>query len=226
MASVRKTRLILASASPQRAKILRDAGFEFEVRPCAVDESLRPGETPAAHVERLAREKACTGARGIAGPAVVVGADTVVVMGREILGKPASRDDARRMLRLLSGRTHRVLTGVAVLQLRSGKRLARGEEHRRGALRSDVEATHVTFAPLSTQEFEAYVASGEPDDKAGAYAVQGRGGRFVTRIEGCYFNVVGLPLARLCRMLLEMGIREGGLRHKRRPHAPGRRNKI
>jgi len=225
MPSARKARLILASASPRRAEILRDAGFEFEVRPSAVDEAVRRRESPIAHVERLAREKACAAASGTAGPAVVIGADTVVVMGREILGKPASRDDARRMLRLLSGRTHRVLTGVAVLRLKSGERLTNGGEPRRGALRSDVEATHVTFAPLSKKEFEAYVASGEPDDKAGAYAIQGRGGRFVTRIEGCYFNVVGLPLARLCRMLLEMGIREGGLRHKRRPEAQGRRRK-
>src|SRR5208337_1717897 len=123
MGRARKARLILASASPRRAEILRDAGFEFEVRPSAVDESLRPGETPAAHVQRLAREKALAGATGISGPATVIGADTVVVSGREILGKPTSRLDARRMLRLLSGMTHRVLTGVAVLHLEPGRRL-------------------------------------------------------------------------------------------------------
>ncbi len=222
MASVRKTRLILASASPQRAKILRDAGFEFEVRPCAVDESLRPGETPAAHVERLAREKALAAAR-IEGTGIVIAADTVVVANRKILGKPASRVDARRMLRALSGRTHQVLTGIAVLKLFHPPGMS--SKRRVGSLSSAVETTRVTFARLNQREIETYAASGEPDDKAGAYAVQGRGGRFVTRIEGCYFNVVGLPLARLCRMLLEMGIREGGLRHKRRPEAPGRRNK-
>jgi len=156
---------------------------------------------------------------------VVIGADTVVVSGREIMGKPASRKDARRMLRLLSGKTHRVLTGVAVLHLRPGRRLARGGKHRRSELQADVEATDVTFAPLGKWEIEAYVASGEPDDKAGAYAVQGRGGRFVTRIEGCYFNVVGLPLPRLYHMLLEIGFQEGVSKHKRRPELPGRRKK-
>lgn len=215
--SARKTRLILASASPRRAEILRDAGFEFEVRPSPVDESLRRGETPRSHVERLAREKARVGAQGIAGPAIVIAADTVVVVQGKILGKPASRDDARRMLRLLSGKTHRVLTGVALLQLEPRRRLPRGGKHRRGELRSEVEATRVTFAPLSKQEIDDYIASGEPDDKAGAYAVQSRAGKFVTRIEGCYFNVVGLPLARLYRMLLKLGIPEGASIHKRRP---------
>jgi nucleoside triphosphate pyrophosphatase len=223
MGNVRKTRLILASASPRRSEILRDAGFEFAVRPCAVDESLRPGETPAAHVARLAREKARAGASGLAGPAVVIGADTVVVLGREILGKPASRDHARRMLRLLSGRTHRVLTGVAVLLLPPQKR--RVARRRGRIMQSGVEVTRVTFAPLSRQEIDNYIATGEPDDKAGAYAVQGRGGRFVTRIEGCYFNVVGLPLARLYRMLLKLGIREAGSKHKRRPESSGRRKR-
>src|SRR5208282_3864409 len=221
MARARKTRLILASASPRGVEILRDAGFEFEVCTANVDEIVRRGETPAAHVERLAQEKAGAVARRVVGPAVVIGADTVVVVKGRILGKPLSREDARRMLRLLSGRTHQVLTGIAVLRLPPDERRKPG---RRGcAWRSGVEITRVTFARLSKQEIEEYVASGEPADKAGAYAVQGRGGRFVTRIEGCYFNVVGLPLARLYRMILKLGIGESGLQHKRRPKAAGRR---
>jgi len=219
MASVRKTRLILASASPRRAEILRDAGFDFEVRPCAVDESLRPGESPAAHVERLAREKAVAAA-GMEGTGIIIAADTVVVANRKILGKPASRADARRMLRALSGRTHQVLTGIAILKLFQPPGM--NSKRRVGFLSSAVETTRVTFARLNRREIEEYVASGEPDDKAGAYAVQGRGGRFVTRIEGCYFNVVGLPLARLSRMLSDMEIQQGGSKHKRRPGAPRR----
>jgi septum formation protein len=196
-------RMILASASPRRAEVLRDAGFEFETRATDVDESPRHGETPAEHVERLAQEKARAAAQGMEGPAIIVGADTVVVAGDEILGKPSSREDARRMLHLLSGRTHEVLTGLALLHLAPEER--RNPSRRGAQLRAEVETTRVTFAPLSRREIEEYLASGEPDDKAGAYAIQGRAGRFVTRIEGCYFNVVGLPLARLYRMLGEMG---------------------
>ncbi len=185
-------RLILASASPRRAEILRRAGFSFAVRPSRVDESIRPGESPARHVRRLAREKALACAARVSGPAIILGADTVVVLGRHILGKPASPRDARRMLRLLSGRTHRVLTGIALLRL---------APHGRTRVLSAVESTRVTFAPLGAREIAAYVSSGEPRGKAGAYAIQGRAGKFVTRIDGCYFNVVGLPLARLCRLL-------------------------
>lgn len=210
MARARKFRLILASASPRRGEILRHAGFQFITRAANVDESVRPGESPTEHVLRLAREKATAGAKGISGPAAVIGADTVVVVGREILGKPASRRDARRMLRLLSGRTHRVLTGLALLLLRLRPGEHRQSSARRGKIRSAVESTRVTFAPLSSREIAAYVASGEPMDKAGAYAVQGRAGKFVTRIEGCYFNVVGLPLVHLCRMLRKMGLKDVG----------------
>jgi septum formation protein len=216
-------RLILASASPRLAEILREAGFAFEVRPSAVDESHRRGESPAAHVKRLALDKARAVAQRISGPAVVIGADTAVVVKRRILGKPASRDDARRMLRLLSGKTHQVLTGVALVRVLPNER--RNSGRRAGPLHAGAEITRVTFAPLSKREIEAYVATGEPDDKAGAYAVQGRAGRFVTRIEGCYFNVVGLPLARLYRMLLKMGFQEGDSKHKRRPKLSGRRRK-
>jgi nucleoside triphosphate pyrophosphatase len=205
MARARNFRLILASASPRRAQILRDAGIIIEVRSSRVDESLRAGESASRHVQRLAREKAVAAARSIRGSAVVIGADTVVVVDGKILGKPASRRDARRMLRRLSGRTHRVLTGIAILRLPPGKRgesLGRGER-----ILSAVESTRVKFAPLSARGIEAYVSSGEPMDKAGAYAVQGRAGKFVTRIVGCYFNVVGLPLARLSGMLRKIGLR-------------------
>jgi len=186
-------KLILASSSPRRAEVLADAGFTFEVVAARVDESRRAGEQAEAYVRRLAEAKARAVAGGVSPPAIVIAADTVVVMDGEVLGKPASAEDAGRMLRRLSGRTHQVLTGLAVLKIPGG------------AARVEIETTRVTFAPLTEAEIEAYVASGEPLDKAGAYAIQGRGGRFVARVEGCYFNVVGLPLARLYRILREMG---------------------
>jgi len=185
-------RLILASASPRRAEILRIAGFPFQIRPSRVDESQRPRESPSRYVSRLAREKALSVAQRICGSAVILGADTVVVVARQTLGKPSSPRDARRMLRLLSGRTHQVLTGIVVMRL---------APPRRPRLLSAVESTRVTFGHLSSREVAAYVATGEPMGKAGAYAIQGRAGKFVSRIEGCYFNVVGLPLARLYRLL-------------------------
>ena len=223
MLRTRKPRLILASASPRRAEILHNAGLRFRALPTSVDESLWRRESPAKHVVRLAREKALAAATHVTAPAIILGADTVVVVGRKILGKPASRRDARRMLRLLSGRTHVVLTGLAFLAIPPQGR--RNSDSRRWRMRSAVESTQVTFAPLSSQEIAAYVASGEPMDKAGAYAVQGRGGRFITRIEGCYFNVVGLPLARLYRMLKKVGLRDVPAESKRRPRTAGRRTK-
>ncbi|HUJ41521.1 MAG TPA: Maf family protein [Candidatus Acidoferrales bacterium] len=186
-------RLVLASASPRRAEILRSAGIPFRILPASVDESPRKGESPARYAARLARAKALAATRHVRGPAIILGADTVVVLGRKILGKPSSLAHARRMLRLLSGRTHRVLTAVALLRLAPGGRRMR--------LLSAVESTRVSFARLSPREIAAYVATGEPIGKAGAYAIQGRAGKFITRIEGCYFNVVGLPLARLSRLL-------------------------
>lgn len=193
-------RLILASASPRRAEILCNAGIAFEVQAAILDESPRAGETPGDYVCRLALEKARAAADAAAeqysGDYLIVGADTVVVAGDEILGKPASEEDARRMLRRLSGTTHEVHTGLAVLR-RPG-----------GTERVVEEITRVTFAPLSEREIESYLATGEPFDKAGAYAIQGIGGRYITRIEGCYFNVMGLPLARLWSLLLEMGWEE------------------
>ena len=199
-------RLILASASPRRAQILRDAGFSFRVRPASIDESPRRGESPARHVMRLAREKALDVAKRVQGDALIVAADTVVVVRRAILGKPSSPEDARRMLRLLSGRKHRVLTGLAVLRAGASGR-ARQNRSSNASLLCGVESTSVWFARLTPGEIDEYVATGEPMDKAGAYAIQGRAGRFITRIEGCYFNVVGLPLARLYRLLQEFGVR-------------------
>lgn len=190
-------KLILASASPRRAEILRNAGFDFEILPAEVDESVRPRESAADYVRRLAEEKARAAAQKLVAKferdwAVIVAADTTVVLDEKILGKPASADDARATLRRLSGKTHDVLTGLAVLPLRdTGIRLA-------------VESTRVTFARMTAHEIEDYMASGEPFDKAGAYAIQGRCGRFITRIEGCYFNVMGLPLARLYSILREI----------------------
>jgi septum formation protein len=196
-------KLILASASPRRAEILRDAGIPFEALPARADESKRDGEAPVALVRRLAETKARAAAEQSSRtlfdePRIVVGADTEVVIDGAVLGKPRSADDARAMLRLLSGRTHEVITGLAVLRVPRGATQAE-------AARVEEETTRVTFAALEDAEIAAYVASGEPFDKAGAYAIQGRAGRYVTRIEGCYFNVVGLPLARLWRILRDLG---------------------
>ncbi len=186
-------RLILASASPRRRELLRQAGFTFEVAPAAVDETYPGGEDPAAFAERLALEKAAQIALRFTAKddVVVLGADTVVVADGEVLGKPASADDARAMLRKLSGTAHRVITGVALAAPGAARR-AVGHE-----------VTRVFFRPLTEEEISAYVATGEPLDKAGAYAAQGRAARFVTRVEGCYFNVVGLPVALVDRLLKE-----------------------
>lgn len=179
-------RVMLASASPRRAELLRAAGIAFDVQPADVDETLHEGETPEAYVRRVAIEKARTIAAR-APDAVVIAADTTVVVDEHILAKPADDEDARRMLRLLSGRSHEVLTGVCVAR-------GRDEETR-------VVSTLVTFAPLADEEIAWYVASGEPADKAGAYAIQGLASRFVTRIDGSYSNVVGLPVALVYEML-------------------------
>jgi septum formation protein len=191
-------KIVLASASPRRAEILRNAGIPFETRAAAVDESRRPGELRADYVRRLALAKARAAASAQSGSTdcLFIGADTVVVAADEILGKPESPEDARRMLRLLSGAVHEVHTGLAIIR-------------RPGAIEGIVEeVTSVTFALLSDEEIESYIATGEPFDKAGAYGIQGIGGRYVTRIEGCYFNVMGLPLARLWSLLREFGWKE------------------
>ena len=184
--------LVLASASPRRRELLTQAGFAFRVEVADIPEDPQPGEDPIAYVTRLAREKAETVSRRIAEPsAVVLGADTTVVIDGLILGKPESPDDAARMLRQLSGRTHHVMTGVAV---------ATGEAANIQTLVA-AETTAVEFLSLSQQEIDNYVATGEPMDKAGAYAIQGRAARWIPRIHGCYFNVVGLPLALVSSLL-------------------------
>jgi nucleoside triphosphate pyrophosphatase len=180
--------LVLASASPRRAELLKSAGFQFSVITAAIDESARPGESPEEYVRRLAREKALMASAGAPG-VTILAADTTVVVDRELLGKPSDLRDARRMLRLLQGRRHHVYTGVAVWRL--------------GALREAVEVTAVDFAPMTAEEIDWYVASGEPLGKAGAYAIQGLASRFVSRIEGSYSNVVGLPISAVHRLLLQ-----------------------
>ncbi|PWT97238.1 MAG: septum formation inhibitor Maf [Terriglobia bacterium] len=175
--------LVLASQSPRRAEILRQAGFAFTVRPAEVDETPRSGEEPQDYVVRLAEEKA------LAVPAApgetILAADTTVVIDGQMLGKPEDAADARRMLEALSGRRHEVLTGIC---LRRGTELIR-----------DWAATQVWFMPMTAVEIEEYVASREPMDKAGAYAIQGRASKFIEKIAGCYFNVVGLPIALVYR---------------------------
>jgi septum formation protein len=190
---VSATKLILASASPRRAEILRDAGFSFTVMSSAVDETPIPGESGQDLVQRLADAKAELVAARAVGPAIIVAADTVVLIEGEILGKPRTTEDARQMLTRLSGHVHSVVTGVSLIRLPDAER------------RSFVETTQVHFAALDSEELNRYLATEEPSDKAGAYAIQGRAGRYVSRIEGCYFNVVGLPLARLCHSLSELG---------------------
>lgn len=176
-------KLILASASPRRWELLRQAGFDFEVRPSKVEEAVAPGEAPEEFVRRAAHEKARDVSASALPESLILGADTAVVADQEILGKPADAEDAARMLRRLSGTTHRVITGVCVVRAPEGV-VALGHE-----------TTFVTFRRLEEEEIRSYVASGEAFDKAGAYGIQGLASKFVTRIEGCYFNVVGLPVA-------------------------------
>jgi septum formation protein len=193
MLAVALMKLILASASPRRAEILRSAGIPFSVLSSAVDETPIPGEGPHDMVRRLAAAKADLVAARAIGPAIVIAADTIVALDGSILGKPRTTDDARQMLELLSGRTHSVITGVALVRLPDVER------------REFIETTQVHFGALSDGDITNYLASGEAFDKAGSYAIQGMAGRFIPRIDGCYFNVVGLPLARLCKELAELG---------------------
>jgi septum formation protein len=191
--------LVLASASPRRQELLRNAGISFTVYPTNITELPRPGEGPRDCAERLAREKAQAALRQHPGKPVL-GADTIVVVEGEILGKPRDEGDARRMLHLLSGRTHQVTTGVCLAGLRTGnQKLETGFEDTRS------ETTLVTMIPLSDEEIRAYIATGEPMDKAGAYAIQGMASRWIPCINGDYFNVVGLPVALVFRMLREHG---------------------
>jgi nucleoside triphosphate pyrophosphatase len=193
--------LILASASPRRRELLAQAGLKFTAAAANLNEDLLPDEAAAAYVQRLAEEKAqavWNAHRSLDldldtatadDPLIVLGADTCVVCDGHILGKPTDTADARRMLELLSGRTHAVLTGLAAV---TGHKIVR-----------DVEVTQVTFNQLNDAEIARYIASGEPLDKAGAYAIQGYAARWIPRIEGCYFNVMGLPIARTIALLAE-----------------------
>jgi septum formation protein len=184
-------RLILASASPRRAELLTAAGFEFDVKPADVDETPVPGEDPMQYALRVARDKASRIQAGWReSGSVVLSADTVVVADSEILGKPEDSEDARRMIRLLSGRAHDVHTAVVV---------------RRGPTeRTEVVTTRVWFQRLDESEITWYVESREPEGKAGAYAIQGRAARFIERIDGSWSNVVGLPVATVYRLLHEL----------------------
>ena len=185
--------LLLASGSPRRAELLRDAGIAFEAEAADIDESQQPGEPAEVYVQRLAETKARAVARRHP-DRVVLGADTTVVVGGEVLGKPRDREDAARMLSLLSGRSHVVLTGVCLIVPPAG------------AVYTDVAATTVDFLTLSLTDIDSYVASGEPMDKAGGYAIQGQAARFVRRLEGSYSNVVGLPVALVQGMCRAHGI--------------------
>jgi septum formation protein len=185
-------RLILASQSPRRAELLRRIGLDFEIVPGDIDESYREGETPPAHAERLAREKADTIVARTP-DAYVIGSDTIVVIDEEVLGKPASSAQAVEMLSRLSGREHTVMTGVAVA--------------RAGEIVSGLEQVKVRFRDLSRAECEEYAATGEPLDKAGAYGIQGFGSGIVEWIEGDYFAVMGLPIVRMLGLFRALGWR-------------------
>ena len=181
--------VVLASQSPRRRQLLSLIGIEHDVQPANIDESYFAGEEPRAHALRLAREKA----EAIASPgAVTIGSDTIVILDGEILGKPADAEEAARILRRLSGRVHTVITAVAV--------------HWRDELIADAEEVTVTFRVLSEAEIAAYIATGEPMDKAGAYGIQGYGATIVDRVDGDYFAVMGLPLNRLTRLLESLGL--------------------
>jgi len=185
-----KPKLVLASESPRRRELLKLLCSKFEAVASHVPEASKPKEAPQEMVQRLAKAKA-KAVQALRPNSTVVGADTVVVCGRLVLGKPKSHAAARNMLIHLSGKTHRVLTGLCVL--------------RNGQCRLGVSETKVQFSPLSELEIERYLESGEPFDKAGAYAIQGFAARYVERIDGCYFNVVGLPLSLLYQMLRKVG---------------------
>jgi len=185
--------IILASNSPRRRDLLRQIGLDFSTDPADVDERVLPGEKPDVYAIRVALDKARVAARRT-GNAIIIAADTVVVMDDSILGKPNGPEDAKRMLTLLSGKMHRVLTGLVIMETASRKTI------------SKTSVTKVWFRNLSGHEIEAYVASGEPLDKAGAYGIQEKGAILVSQVEGCFYNVVGLPIALLGELLHEFGV--------------------
>ncbi|HXD22095.1 MAG TPA: Maf family protein [Gemmatimonadaceae bacterium] len=189
--TIHSERVILASASPRRRELLTLIGIAHLVLPANIDESLLPGEQPHTHAERLARTKALTIAAREP-DAVVIAADTIVVVDGDVLGKPSDVGAARAMLERLSGRTHTVLTAIAV---------ARGAR-----IESAVEAVDVTFRTVSEPDIDAYIATGEPMDKAGAYGIQGFGATIVERVDGDYFSVMGLGLRRLVQLLARLGV--------------------
>lgn len=186
-----KQKIVLASSSPRRAEILTAAGWPFEIRVAGVDESIGVDEDPVSYVRRLAFAKAQTVASTLE-RGVVLGADTTVVVDGEILVQPEDDEDARRMLRLLSGKWHEVLTGVVLIKVNADFSLA------------DMERTQVRFAEMSTAEIDWYVSTGEPKGKAGAYGVQGRAALFIEEIQGDYFNVVGLPIRLVYELMTKM----------------------
>ena len=199
--------VVLASQSPRRRELLALIGIRHEVRPADIDETYLTGELPRAHAERLARGKA----EAIAAPnAVTIGSDTIVVVDGHVLGKPRDEADAARMLRQLSGRSHVVITAVAARW--------------RGRLLSAVEEVGVTFRALSDEDIRAYIATGEPMDKAGAYGIQGFGATIVERVDGDYFAVMGLPLNRLTRLLESLGLAYGFGALRERRQAAGQRD--
>jgi septum formation protein len=175
-----REKLILASSSPRRKELLEAAGWTYEAITAGIDESVHDNEEPAAYVQRLARSKAEAVAKGLQS-GLVLGADTTVVIGNQILGQPDDDADAKRMLNLLNGKWHEVLTGVAVVRVGGGTRV-------------DYETTHVRFAEMSEREIDWYVSTGEARGKAGAYGIQGAAGLFIEEIRGDYFNIVGLPI--------------------------------
>ncbi len=188
------TEIILASSSPRRSELLSQAGVPFTVVPGDVDEeNAELSGSPEQKAEKLAYMKAMDVA-GKVGHGIVLGADTIVVCGNEIFGKPTDEKDARRMLERLSGSEHFVITGIALADAYGGR------------IQTGHEVTKVKFSSLTNEEMEAYISSGEPFGKAGAYAIQGRAALFVESLEGCYSNVVGLPLSRLYRLLKEFGV--------------------
>ena len=202
-----RVRVVLASQSPRRRELLSLIGVTHDVRPANIDETYRAGERPRAHAERLAREKAEAIA---ADEAVTIGSDTIVVLDGEVLGKPRDEAEAALTLRRLSGRSHVVITAVAARW--------------RGRLVSAVEEVGVTFRALSDEDIRAYIATGEPMDKAGAYGIQGFGATIVERVDGDYFAVMGLPLNRLTRLLESLGIEYGFGELRERAHTAGHRD--
>ncbi len=184
-------RVVLASQSPRRRELLTLVGIGHEVRPADIDESYFAGEQPGAHAERLAREKVAAVSRDVP-DALVIGSDTIVVVDGDVLGKPRDEAHAAQMLARLAGRSHMVVTAIAV--------------EWRGAIESAIVEVGVTFHPLSAEEIAAYIATGEPMDKAGSYGIQGYGATIVERVDGDYFAVMGLPLQRLVRLMTELGV--------------------